>query len=102
MKAGACYMILLTCIANVVGAQSLINSTSIFIPGSVTIHANNVENNGFIRNNGTIETTGNWKNKNVYQGQGTTAFTGNNQSIDNNGQDIHHLLISGGSSKSVT
>ena len=86
---------------NTVVAQSIYNSTSIFIPGSTTIYASDVNNDGYILNNGTIETTGNWNNGNVYQGLGTVSLTGTNQLINNSGQSIHQLLISGGGIKTL-
>lgn len=82
-------------------AQDLHNNTSIFIPNNISVYAGDVDNRGFIQNNGTIEVTGNWNNRDVYQGLGTIILSGRNQEIDNNNQAIENLLIDGGGKKSL-
>jgi hypothetical protein len=85
-----------------VAAQAIHNSTSIFVSNSTTIYCGDVDNNGLILNNGTIEITGNWANQQVYQGLGTIILSGANQSIDNNDQSVQDLLVIGVGTKTLT
>jgi hypothetical protein len=102
MKGGSIHIVILVAASNVAAGQSIHNSTSIFIPPSITVYAGDLENTGFILNSGTIEATGNWNNQNVYQGLGTIVLSGASQMIDNNDQSIQNLLISGAGSKTLS
>jgi gliding motility-associated-like protein len=82
-------------------SQDVYNGTSIFIPNSIGVYFGNLDNGGFIQNNGVIGITGDWENRNVYQGLGTVIFSGTNQDIDNNDQPMQNLLILGGGIKSL-
>lgn len=96
------HIVMLVAVSKIVAAQAIHNSTSIFIPKSITVYSGDIDNNGLILNNGTIETTGNWNNQQVYQGLGTVVLSGGDQSIDNNDQPIQDLLIQGAGSKTLT
>ncbi|HEX8061044.1 MAG TPA: gliding motility-associated C-terminal domain-containing protein [Cyclobacteriaceae bacterium] len=96
------YIVLIIAASNNLAAQSIYNSTSIFIPQSITVYSGDVENNGLILNSGTLETNGNWNNQYVYQGLGTIVLSGTDQSIDNNNQAVQHLLVNGAGSKTLS
>lgn len=100
MKPGRTYALLLTALTSVAYSQDVHNGTAIFIPSSISVYANNVNNTGFIQNNGIIEVTGNWNSQTVYQGLGTIILSGGDQKISNNNQDIQNLMVDGGGTKS--
>lgn len=91
----------LTIMSSLAYSQDVHNSSSIFIPNTISVYIDNVNNNGFIQNNGAIEITGDWKNTSIYQGLGTIVLSGSDQAIDNNNQDIQNLLVDGGGIKSL-
>ncbi|HMJ67415.1 MAG TPA: gliding motility-associated C-terminal domain-containing protein [Cyclobacteriaceae bacterium] len=88
-------------ISSIAFSQDMHNGTSIFVPDSIGLYFDDLDNKGFIQNNGTIGITGDWVNQNVYQGLGTVVLSGTNQDIDNNNQAMQDLLVLGGGTKSL-
>ena len=82
-------------------SQDIHNGTSIFIPNDITLYFDDLDNDGFIQNNGTIEMHGDWLNESVYQGLGTIVLSGDDQQINNNNQAVQNLLIDGGGTKTI-
>jgi gliding motility-associated-like protein len=101
MKLKYTYAILLASLSSYAYSQDVYNTTSVFIPNSISIHIDDLHNFGFIQNNGTIEATGDWKNRMIYQGLGTISLAGADQEIDNNKQAIQNLLVDGGGTKTL-
>jgi hypothetical protein len=76
-------------------SQDIHNATSIFIGANVEMHAAGaLQNQGFVRNNGTLSVHGNFQNSGIYQGLGTVELSGSSlQQIFTNKQAIDHLIV---------
>lgn len=85
----------------IVTSQTLHNNSSIFISTSVTVYVNEVNNSGFIMNNGSLIVKGDWTNTDVYQGSGSIILAGTDQQVSNNDQSIQDLTIGGGGKKTI-
>jgi hypothetical protein len=83
------------------GYTQIHNRSAVFIPQEVTVHTHEVNNSGFIMNNGIMSVSGNWTNANIYQGTGAIVLSGETQVIRNNDQSINKLVIDGGGDKII-
>lgn len=101
MRPGCTYIALLIAIPASVFSQDVHNGTSMFIPNGITLHFDDLDNHGFIQNNGTMEMRGDWLNQGVYQGLGTIILSGVDQQFNNNSQAVQSMLIDGGGKKTI-
>ena len=84
-------------------AQTVTNATNIHIEDGLEVHIDgNVDNTGFIQNQGNLFVTGNWRNTNVYQGLGTITLNGlQSQDFWNNKNAVYHFVIDGDGRKNI-
>lgn len=84
-------------------AQNLTNQTTLYITEGLEVHLDgDVTSAGFIQNQGSIYVTGNWRNTNVYQGNGTLILSGDRaQTISNNTNAVYHLVVDGQGPKTI-
>ncbi|HRS18097.1 MAG TPA: hypothetical protein P5243_01235, partial [Bacteroidales bacterium] len=103
MKLIRVYILCMLLVPTMVYAQLFVaNQATLHIDANTTFFIpQNIENEGIISNQGTIEIIGNWINPGTNTPTGTVIFEGTNQQIHQYGNTFYNVLITGGGNKQV-
>ncbi len=103
MKLIRVYILCMLLVPTMVHAQLFVaNQATLHIDANTTFFIpQNIENEGIISNQGTIEIIGNWINPGTNTPTGTVIFEGTNQQIHQYGNTFYNVLITGGGNKQV-